>query len=409
VNKKKLLGPKMNKKKKKSLNDINVKGKRVFFRVDFNVPLDDQQEITDDTRIKSSLPTLRHLVGEGAKIVCASHLGRPKGEAIAELSLKPAAKRLSELLDQEIIFTGEIIGSGIDSLKSRLKEGQILLLENLRFHPGETKNDPQFAGELAKDIDVYINDAFGACHRAHASVQKITELVPVAAAGFLLQKEIDFLGMATENPPANYYVILGGAKVSDKIPVINNLLDKAQKILIGGAMAYTFLKAKDENVGNSKVETDFIDTCKDILKKAEEKQVKLLLPIDHVAAIKIEPEVTIRMIKKGKEIPGNMMGLDIGFDTIYLYKEELADAELIVWNGPMGVFEIENFAAGTEEIAKAVAESSAITIVGGGDSVAAIHKAGVAEKITHISTGGGASLEFLSGEKLPGIESLSDT
>lgn len=399
----------MNKKKKKSLNDINVKGKRVFFRVDFNVPLDDQQEITDDTRIKSSLPTLRHLVGEGAKIVCASHLGRPKGEAIAELSLKPAAKRLSELLDQEIIFTGEIIGSGIDSLKSRLKEGQILLLENLRFHPGETKNDPQFAGELAKDIDVYINDAFGACHRAHASVQKITELVPVAAAGFLLQKEIDFLGMATENPPANYYVILGGAKVSDKIPVINNLLDKAQKILIGGAMAYTFLKAKDENVGNSKVETDFIDTCKDILKKAEEKQVKLLLPIDHVAAIKIEPEVTIRMIKKGKEIPGNMMGLDIGFDTIYLYKEELADAELIVWNGPMGVFEIENFAAGTEEIAKAVAESSAITIVGGGDSVAAIHKAGVAEKITHISTGGGASLEFLSGKKLPGIESLSDT
>ena len=399
----------MNKKKKKSLNDINVKGKRVFFRVDFNVPLDDQQEITDDTRIKSSLPTLRHLVDEGAKIVCASHLGRPKGEAIAELSLKPAAKRLSELLDQEIIFTGEIIGSGIDSLKSRLKEGQILLLENLRFHPGETKNDPQFAGELAKDIDVYINDAFGACNLAHASVQKITELVPVAAAGFLLQKEIDFLGMATENPPANYYVILGGAKVSDKIPVINNLLDKAQKILIGGAMAYTFLKAKDENVGNSKVETDFIDTCKDILKKAEEKQVKLLLPIDHVAAIKIEPEVTIRMIKKGKEIPGNMMGLDIGFDTIYLYKEELADAELIVWNGPMGVFEIENFAAGTEEIAKAVAESSAITIVGGGDSVAAIHKAGVAEKITHISTGGGASLEFLSGKKLPGIESLSDT
>jgi 3-phosphoglycerate kinase len=395
--------------KKKSLNDINVKGKRVFLRVDFNVPLDDQQEITDDTRIKSSLPTLRHLVDEGAKIVCASHLGRPKGEAIAELSLKPAAKRLSELLDREIIFTGEVIGSGIDSLKSRLKEGQILLLENLRFHPGETKNDRQFAGELAKDIDIYINDAFGACHRAHASVQKITELVPVAASGFLLQKEIDFLGMATENPPANYYVILGGAKVSDKIPVITNLLDKAQKILIGGAMAYTFLKAKNENVGNSKIEPDFIDTCKDILKKAEEKQVKLLLPIDHVAAVKIEPEVTIRMIKKGKEIPGNMMGLDIGFDTIYLYKEELADAGLIVWNGPMGVFEIENFAAGTEEIAKAVAESSAITIVGGGDTVAAVHKTGVAEKITHISTGGGASLEFLSGKKLPGIESLADT
>ncbi|MGD2085030.1 MAG: phosphoglycerate kinase [Candidatus Aminicenantes bacterium] len=395
--------------KKKSLNDVNVKSKRVFLRVDFNVPLDDQQEITDDTRIKASLPTLRHLMEEGAKIVCASHLGRPKGEEIPELSLKPVAVRLSELLDQEVIFTGEITGPEIDSCKSQLQEGQILLLENLRFHPGETKNDQQLARELAKDIDIYVNDAFGACHRAHASIQKITELVPVAAAGFLLQKEIDFLSLATENPPPNYSVILGGAKVSDKIPVITNLLDKAQKVLIGGAMAYTFLKAKNENVGNSKVEVDFIDTCKDILKKAEEKQVKLLLPIDHVAAIKIEPEVTIRMIKKGKEIPENMMGLDIGFDTINLYKEELADAELIVWNGPMGVFEIENFAAGTEEIAKAVAASSATTIVGGGDSVAAVHKAGVAEKITHISTGGGASLEFLSGEKLPGIEALSDT
>ncbi|UCH93992.1 MAG: phosphoglycerate kinase [Candidatus Aminicenantes bacterium] len=394
--------------KKKSLNDITVKGQRVFLRVDFNVPLDERQEITDDTRIKASLPTLRQLITAGAKIVCASHLGRPKGERKPEFSLRPVAKRLSELLNQEVQFNGETIGPGIDTLKSRLNKGEILLLENLRFHPGETQNDEAFARELAKDIDIYINDAFGACHRAHASIQKITELVPAAAAGFLVQKEIDFLGMATENPPKNYSVVLGGVKVSDKIPVITNLLDKAQKILIGGAMAYTFLKAKGENVGNSRVETDFIDTCKDILKKAGEKQVKLLLPVDHVAAIKIEPEVTIRMIKKGKEIPGNMMGLDIGFDTIDLYKEELADAELIVWNGPMGVFEIENFAAGTEEIAKAVAASSAITIVGGGDSVAAVHKAGVAEKITHISTGGGASLEFLSGKKLPGIESLSD-
>jgi 3-phosphoglycerate kinase len=394
--------------KKKSLHDIKVKGKRVFLRVDFNVPLDEQQEITDDTRIKASLPTLRHLIGKGAKIVCASHLGRPKGEKKPVFSLKPIAKRLSELLDQEVQFNGETSGPGIDSLKSQLNEGQILLLENLRFHPGETKNDEQYARELAKDIDIYINDAFGACHRAHASIQKITELVPTAAAGFLLQKEIDFLGMATENPPKKYTVILGGAKVSDKIPVVTNLLDKAQKILIGGAMAYTFLKANGENVGNSRVETDFIDTCKDILKKAGEKQVKLLLPIDHVAAIKIEPEVTIRMIKKGKEIPGNMMGLDIGFDTIHIYKEELADAELIVWNGPMGVFEIDNFAAGTDEIAKVIAASSATTIVGGGDSVAAVHKARVAEKITHISTGGGATLEFLSGKKLPGIESLSD-
>jgi 3-phosphoglycerate kinase len=319
--------------KKKSINDITVKGKRVFLRVDFNVPLDKNLEITDDTRIQASLPTLRHLVDGGAKIICASHLGRPKGEKKPEFSLKPAAKRLSELLHQDVKFIGETIGPGIDSLKSQLIEGEILLLENLRFHPGETKNNEEFAKELAKDIDIYINDAFGACHRAHASIQKITGFVPVAVSGFLLQKEIQFLGMATDNPPGNYIVILGGAKVSDKIPVITNLLDKAQKILIGGAMAYTFLAAKGENIGNSKIEKDFIDTCKDILKKAEEKQVKLLLPVDHVAAIKIEPEVTIRMVKKGKEIPDNMMGLDIGFDTIQLYIAELTGAELIVWNG----------------------------------------------------------------------------
>jgi 3-phosphoglycerate kinase len=394
--------------KKKSINDITVMGKRVFLRVDFNVPLDERLQITDDTRIKAALPTLRHLIAGGAKIVCASHLGRPKGEKNPEYSLKPVVKRLSELLNQEVSFNGETIGPEIDALKSQLKEGQVLLLENLRFHPGETVNDRQYAGELAKDINVYVNDAFGASHRAHASIQKITELVPISVSGLLLQKEIDFLSMATENPPKKYFVILGGAKVSDKIPVITNLLDKAQKILIGGAMAYTFLKAKAEHIGNSRVEIDFINICKDILEEAEKKQVKLLLPIDHVAAIKIEPEVTIRMVKKGKEIPENMMGLDIGFDTINLYKEELKGAELIVWNGPMGVFEIPNFAAGTEEIAKAVADSSGTTIVGGGDSVAAIHQAGVAEKIAHISTGGGASLEFLSGKKLPGIESLPD-
>jgi 3-phosphoglycerate kinase len=394
--------------KKKSLTDIAVKGQRVFLRVDFNVPLDDRLEITDDTRIRASLPTLRHLIREGARIVCASHLGRPKGEKKAEFSLKPVANHLAELLGQGVKFIGETIGPEIDSSKSQLDEGEVLLLENLRFHPGETKNDEHFAGELAKDIDIYINDAFGACHRAHASIQKITEMVPVAAAGFLLEKEIHFLGIATDNPPPHYTVILGGAKVADKIPLITNLVEKAQKILIGGAMAYTFLEAAGASVGNSKVETDFIPTCKDILKKAEEKQVKLLLPVDHVAAIRIEPEVTIRMIKKGREIPENMMGLDIGFDTIQLYCDQLQDAELIVWNGPMGVFEIETFAAGTEEIAKAVAASSATTIVGGGDSVAAVHKAGVADKITHISTGGGASLEFLSGLKLPGIESLPE-
>lgn len=396
--------------KKKSLNDIAVKGKRVFLRVDFNVPLDDNLRITDDTRITATLPTLRHLIAQGAKIVCASHLGRPKGkgEKEPEFSLAPIAKHLAELLHQEVKFIGETIGPGIDALKSQLKEGEVLLLENLRFHPGETKDHEDFARELARDINIFVNDAFGASHRAHASIRKITEFVPIAAAGFLLEKEIRFLGLATENPPKNYTVILGGAKVSDKIPVITNLMDKAQKILIGGAMAYTFLKAKGENVGNSKVETDFLDTCLDLLKKAEERQVKLLLPIDHVAAIKMEPEITIRMVKKGKEIPENMMGLDIGFDTIELYSRELKDAELIVWNGPMGVFEIDNFAAGTMELAKAVAASTATTIVGGGDTVAAVQKAGVADKITHISTGGGASLEFLSGLKLPGIESLSE-
>jgi len=393
---------------KKTLNDITVKGKLVFLRVDFNVPLDKTGKITDETRIRASLPSLRHLVDHGAKIVCASHLGRPKGEKKAEFSLKPVVERLSELLNREIKFTGETFGDDIDRLKSQLKEGDILMLENLRFHPGETKNDETFARQLAKDIDIYVNDAFGACHRAHASIQKITEMVPTAVAGFLLEKEIHFLNLAVENPPENYFVILGGAKVSDKIPLILNLMNKTKKILIGGAMAYTFLKAKGEDVGNSRVEKDFIPQCREIMTKAEEKNIKLLLPIDHVAAIKVEPEITIRMIKKGKEIPENMMGLDIGFDTIQLYTRELAGAQLIVWNGPLGVFEIDNFSAGTEEIAKAVAEASATTIIGGGDTAAAVHKAGVADKISHISTGGGASLEFLSGEKLPGIEALSD-
>jgi 3-phosphoglycerate kinase len=396
------------KMKKKAITDIDVKGKRVFLRVDLNVPLDKFGNITDENRIHASLPTIRHLVDNGARIVCASHLGRPKGERKPEFSMKPVAKRLSEVLEQEILFCGESTGPEVDSIKSRLKDGDILLLENLRFDPGERDNSEEFAGELAKDIDVYINDAFGSCHRAHASIQKITELVPQNAAGFLLKKEIDFLGMATHNPPEKYVAILGGAKVSEKIPVISNLIDKAQKILIGGAMAYTFLKARGIDVGNSRVENDFIDTCKEIMAKAEEKNVKIFLPVDHVAAIKIEPEVTIRMVNKGRDIPDNMMGLDIGFDSIELYRKELEDAELIVWNGPMGVFEISTFASGTMEIANAVAQSNATTIVGGGDSVSAINKAGVADCITHLSTGGGASLEFLSGKPLPGIESLSE-
>lgn len=392
--------------KKKSIENIAVKGKRVFVRVDFNVPMNDAHEISDDTRIKTSLPTLRYLVDNGAKIVCASHLGRPNGKKKLDLTMEPVARRLAKLLGRDVQFPGEIIGKEVDVAKSRLKEGDILLLQNLRFHAGETGNDPDFARELAKDIDIYVNDAFGASHRAHASIEAITRMVPVSCAGFLLKKEIDFLSMALENHKKNYVVILGGAKVSDKLPLIQNLIKKAKKILIGGAMAYSFLKAKGFDVGRSEVEDDQLPLCKDIMETADKMKIKFLLPVDHIAAHAIEPEVTIRMIRKGETIPDEMMGLDIGFETIELYTQELKGADLIVWNGPLGVFEIDTFSAGTIEIARAVASGSATTIVGGGDTIAAINKAGIADQITHLSTGGGAALEFLSGLKLPGIEAL---
>ncbi|MCU0287028.1 MAG: phosphoglycerate kinase [Acidobacteria bacterium] len=392
--------------KKKFIENIAVKGKRVFVRVDFNVPLNDAREISDDTRIRASLPTIKFLVDNGAKIICASHLGRPDGKKKSDFSMAPVAQRLSQLLGREVQFRGEIIGKEIDDAKSRLKEGDILLLDNLRFHAGETRNDQDFARELAKDIDIYVNDAFGASHRAHASIEAITRFVPDSCAGFLLKKEIDFLSIALETEAKNYMLILGGAKISDKIPLIQNLITKARKILIGGAMAYSFLKAKGFGVGNSEVEEDSLPLCKDIMEMAAQKNVKFLLPIDHIAAFKIEPEVTIRMIRQGEEIPDQMMGLDIGFETIQLYIRELKDADLIVWNGPLGVFEIDTFSAGTIEIARAVVSGSATTIVGGGDTIAAINKAGVSDQITHLSTGGGAALEFLSGLKLPGIEAL---
>lgn len=398
----------MKKKSIKDIRDIDVKGKRVFVRVDFNVPLSDAGEIRDDTRIRTSLPTLQYLVENGAKILCASHLGRPGGKKKPGLTLKPVARRLAQLLHMEILFPGEITGPKIDSAKANLKEGDILLLQNLRFHPGETENDPDFARELAKNIDIYVNDAFGVSHRSHASVQAITRFVPVRAAGLLLKKEIQFLSMAIENTPENYTLILGGVKVSEKIPLINNLMNKAKKILLGGSLAYSFLRASGVDVGGSKIEEGSLQICRDILNKAKEKNIKLLLPVDHIAAHSIEPEVTIRMIKKGEDIPEEMMGLDIGFETIQLYTQELKDAELIVWNGPLGVFELETFSAGTTEIARAVAAGSASSIIGGGHSVAAINKAGVADDITHLSTGGVASLQFLAGETLPGIESLSE-
>jgi 3-phosphoglycerate kinase len=393
---------------KKFLTDVPVKGKLVFLRNDFNVPLDGRQQITDDTRIRAALPTFRYLIENGARVVCSSHLGRPKGEVIPDCSLAPVARRLAELLERDVAFCPETVGAKAEKAKGALKAGKVLLLENLRFHPGETKNDAVFAAELAKGIDVYVDDAFGACHRAHASIDQITRLVPVAVGGFLLKKEIDFLSLASENPPDDYLVILGGAKVSDKLPLLTHLLDKADTILIGGAMAYTFLKATGMNVGASRVENECLDLCRELLRKCEANGVRLLLPKDHIAATKIEPNITVRIIRSGEEIPGVMMGLDIGPETVDLYQSEIGRAKLIFWNGPMGVFEVDTFAGGTMEIAAAVAAASATTIIGGGDSIAAVQKAGVADKISHMSTGGGAALEFLAGDKLPGIEALTE-
>jgi len=393
---------------KKFIRDISVRGKLVFVRNDFNVPLNAAGEITDDTRIRAGLPTFRYLLENQARIVCASHLGRPKGEVIPDCSLAPVALRLAELLGKEVLFCGEAVGAAAEKAKAALQPGQVLLLENLRFYPGETKNDPAFASQLAKGIDIYVDDAFGACHRAHASIDEITRHVPLAAAGFLMKKEIDYLSMAAENPPDNYLVILGGAKVSDKLPLLAHLVTKADAILIGGAMAYSFLKATGMNVGYSKVENECLDLCRDILQQAKDNGVRFVLPKDHIAATRIDPNITIRVIRPGEEIPGEMMGLDIGPETIEQFQDEIKRAALIFWNGPMGVFEVDAFAGGTMEIAAAVANARATTIIGGGDSVAAINKAGVSDRISHISTGGGASLEFLAGDKLPGIEALTE-
>ncbi len=393
---------------KKFIQDTIVNGKLVFLRNDFNVPLNPARQVTDDTRIRAALPTIRYLIQNKARIVCASHLGRPKGEVLPDCSLAPVAKRLAELLGQEVLFCAETVGAEAEKAKAALKAGQVLLLENLRFHPGETKNDPVFAAELANGIDVYIDDAFGSCHRAHASIDAITRHVPIAAGGFLLKKEIDYLTLAAETPPDDYLVILGGAKVSDKLPLLAHLLEKADAILIGGAMAYTFLKATGMDVGYSRVENECLDLCREILRKGEALGVRILLPMDHIAATKIEPNITVRIIRSGEAIPGEMMGLDIGPETVAQYQDEIRRAKLIFWNGPMGVFEVDTFSGGTTEIAIALADSKATTIIGGGDSIAAVNKAGVSDRISHISTGGGAALEFLAGDKLPGIEALTE-
>lgn len=394
---------------KLSIRDIDVKGKRVFLRVDYNVPLDDGGGITDDTRIRASLPTIQYALERGARLIIASHLGRPKGKPNPKMSLKPAAARLSELLRKPVEFAADSVGEEAAGKAAALKDGDVLVLENLRFHPEEEKNDPGFAKQLASLAEVYVDDAFGSAHRAHASVEGITHDLQPAAAGLLMEKEISSLARATGHPAHPYVVIVGGAKVSDKIDFLQNLVKLADAILVGGAMAYTFLKARGVEVGRSRVEEDKLNLARELLQSAESRGVKFLLPTDHVVAEKLDAggahEVCV------ETIPVVKMGVDIGPETRQAYADEIEAARLIVWNGPMGVFEIPAYAEGTLAVAKAVAsatEGGAFSIVGGGDSVAAVQQMGVADKISHISTGGGASLEFLSGLTLPGVAALTE-
>lgn len=388
----------------KSLEDLDVKGQAVFVRVDFNVPQDEAGNIRDDTRIRASLPTLNYLLQKGARLVLASHLGRPKGYD-PRASLKPVAERLSELLGRKVILSPEVVGEEASRLKKGLKDGDVLLLENVRFHPGETKNDEAFSKQLAEGIDIFVNDAFGSSHRAHSSVVGIAQFVKDCAAGYLLKKEVDYLSKALHSPARPYTAILGGAKVSDKIGIIENLLTKADDILIGGAMAYTFFKAQGKGVGRSLVEDDKLELARNLLDKAERKKVNFCLPLDHVLAASIDaPEAA--GITDRFPLPDDLMAVDIGPKTVERYSRVIAQAKTIIWNGPLGVFEQKPFAAGTMMIAEAVAASGAVSIVGGGDSASAVKKAGVKDKITHISTGGGASLEFLADETLPGLEAL---
>jgi phosphoglycerate kinase len=389
----------------RTVEQIELKGKRVFIRVDFNVPLDEKNQITDDTRIVLSLPTIRFVMEAGGKTILASHLGRPKGKKDPKFSLAPVAERLSQHLKKKVALATDCIGEEVQKQIGKMNAGDVLLLENLRFHPEEEKNDESFSKALASLCDVYVNDAFGAAHRAHASTEGMTQYVKTLAAGFLMKKEIDSLDRALQNPQKPYVAILGGAKVSDKIGVIQNLLEKVDTLLIGGGMAYTFLKAEGFEVGKSLVERDQIEFSGSLLKKAEGK-IKFLLPSDHVAAEKMDAQAKRRIVENAK-IPPDWVCLDIGPEAVKAFSKEIRSARTIVWNGPMGVFELAPFSEGTFGIARAVAGSSAFSIVGGGDSVAAVNEAGVADKISHISTGGGgASLEFLEGKKLPGIEAL---
>lgn len=391
---------------KKTVRDLDVAGKKVLVRVDFNVPLNDKGEITDDTRITASLPTIQYLLEQKAAVILMAHLGRPKGQVKPELSLAPVAKHLGKLLGKKILFAPDCVGEAAQAAASKLKPGHILLLENLRFHKEEEKNDMEFAEKLASLADLYVNDGFGVSHRAHASVEGVTHFLP-AAAGFLLEKEIQYVGQAVTNPLHPFVAIIGGAKVSDKIGVISNLLDKVDTLLIGGGMANTFLAAQGYKMGKSLVEEDKLDLAKELLAKAKKNKVNMLLPTDLVMAAAFAPDAE-HVTENVKNLNQAYMALDIGAETSKAYAEALADAKMIVWNGPMGVFEMDAFCKGTEAVAKAVAKSRATSIVGGGDSVAAIEKLGLAKRITHISTGGGASLEYLEGKVLPGVAALDD-
>lgn len=391
---------------KKTVRDLDVAGKKVLVRVDFNVPLNDKGEITDDTRITASLPTIQYLLEQKAAVILMAHLGRPKGQVKPELSLAPVANHLGKLLGKKILFAPDCVGEAAQAAASKLKPGHILLLENLRFHKEEEKNDMEFAEKLASLADLYVNDGFGVSHRAHASVEGVTHFLP-AAAGFLLEKEIQYVGQAVTNPLHPFVAIIGGAKVSDKIGVISNLLDKVDTLLIGGGMANTFLAAQGYKMGKSLVEEDKLDLAKELLAKAKKNKVNMLLPTDLVMAAAFAPDAE-HVTEKVENLNQAYMALDIGAETSKAYAEALADAKMIVWNGPMGVFEMDAFCKGTEAVAKAVAKSRATSIVGGGDSVAAIEKLGLAKRITHISTGGGASLEYLEGKVLPGVAALDD-
>lgn len=392
---------------KKTVKDIDLKDKKVFVRCDFNVPLDENGKITDNRRIVGALPTIKYLLENNCKVILCSHLGRPKGEVKPEFSLAPVAEELSKLLGKEVKLAKDVIGESAKELTSNMNNGDVVLLENVRFDSREEKNDPELSKELASMAEIFVNDAFGTAHRAHSSTAGIADYLP-AVSGFLIEKELKFLGDALENPERPFVAILGGKKVSDKIGVINSLLEKVDTLMIGGAMAYTFYKAQGYNVGDSICELDKLDLAKELIAKAEEKGVKLMLPIDTKLGKEFDPNTETKTVK-WTEIPDGWQGFDIGKETIEEYKKVLESAKTVIWNGPLGLFEFEAFADGTNEIAKKLAElTNCTTIIGGGDSAAAVEKASLADKMTHISTGGGASLEFLEGKKLPGIECLQD-